>query len=1084
MDILKITSKLFKQIDDKDLLKTEESLTHIENIPDICIEFFVFIKTIKYELKTTLDENPVILKLAVLNTLLNTIASHQSVSQQTIEELEKKRTAYVGQLAKVGIKNHLSENQVGTFFIVFLEFGKKLSIMKSTSTMRGMIKINAQTDHDLKKNTESANIEDIITEIIKQLSDVAMTLAYKKNYNYPLITSLYCCLSLHSLFPSFIDAIQFVEIIRRLYQEKRNIEELAAAFLLYANIHIKREMKGNVIELAELAQQHVNKNSILEKISKKLINDTALEELKITSNNLFVNYLEISLRDYKININYLLKLKSDYPENIKFIKEALIDLSSFQKEILLWDDAVETEKQICELNSKPSDKITLKNNISDIRESQEIYEATELKINQIYADTKNHLDETLSSINKKIKQCMKSEVTRSINFFSRIWLPKKYNKVALIIPVGNWKLISLAKDNYSINSEYVLLGEGEDDWSKILTINKINTDVNNGFQSIKENFKNLWLSKILNAKFQLIENKENFVTICQDQNVESCCFTIEILDDIFIGSRLLKCQIIRSKDELFMFLLETRGALEYITNQLHALETIEMKKILIDDNELNVENILKIYATAESNVMKVFHNEVFVPGKSELIKRLFWFRNLCKNAIFKRSYCSISNIISQCVNSPSVISFYIDSLDDIRRRFDLIPEGTSSGLNFEEFIISLSIKKSPKISPELYIKLFIKMIQNHTDSEGNVWFLRVIKLINLSLPGFIPNFQNKEFINLIMNCRNRAFYDFLSNERHEDIVNMDLELLLIIGKADWGYEESVKTEIIFSLYHKIKEIIEHHNLDQYYSYRAEIILPESLTGGRLVHRAFFAKPLKELLGGKPLCHFIYDSPLHIYYFRPLDSSNDLYIKNQFPSELSGMIEKIPGKRSDEGFLSLESILSVGLPSTIQAIGGTVDNLGALQFFHLNSDGDDNWKNIVGGYLSEMSTAKINNERKAAKIIIFVPSASEGVLWEMEQILEKNLLDLVYFIMPPEEAIDKSEYDWESYRHLWKKLNFPEFPNYNNDGCFFRWDEHLKNWKTYPFSSIWNGNFHHTIRNHANLLAEKVHYSYSSFLDLV
>lgn len=86
-----------------------------------------------------------------------------------------------------------------------------------------------------------------------------------------------------------------------------------------------------------------------------------------------------------------------------------------------------------------------------------------------------------------------------------------------------------------------------------------------------------------------------------------------------------------------------------------------------------------------------------------------------------------------------------------------------------------------------------------------------------------------------------------------------------------------------------------------------------------------------------------------------------------------------------------------------------------------------WKETVGQLI------------QAADGIAILPGLTEGVLWEVRQIVEANKVDVTKFVMPYGNTPDHGEKDlWDKYRMRYAELGF-HFPPYSSDGMLMQFD---------------------------------------------
>ena len=127
----------------------------------------------------------------------------------------------------------------------------------------------------------------------------------------------------------------------------------------------------------------------------------------------------------------------------------------------------------------------------------------------------------------------------------------------------------------------------------------------------------------------------------------------------------------------------------------------------------------------------------------------------------------------------------------------------------------------------------------------------------------------------------------------------------------------------------------------------------------------------------------------LFYLRPLGTARRELMPNRFPARFKTTY----GRQILPDTISIEAALQAALVSSFQtqALGGPIDIFGMGRGTVLARDADG-WKGM----------AKINMEHAAW--ICVLPGDSEGLAWELEEILRQGAASRTIFILPPKETI--------------------------------------------------------------------------------
>ena len=186
----------------------------------------------------------------------------------------------------------------------------------------------------------------------------------------------------------------------------------------------------------------------------------------------------------------------------------------------------------------------------------------------------------------------------------------------------------------------------------------------------------------------------------------------------------------------------------------------------------------------------------------------------------------------------------------------------------------------------------------------------------------------------------------------------------------------------------------------------------------------------------------------LFYLRPLGTARRELMPNRFPASFKTTY----GRQLLPDTISIEAALQAALVSSFQtqALGGPIDIFGMGRGTVLARDADG-WKGM----------AKINMEHAAW--ICVLPGDSEGLAWELGEILRQGAASRTIFILPPKETIGAPPMSPAAHARLGaigftlpKDLE-PGFVFVGPDGGF---DRRL------PFEWLWDGRLEAELRGHA------------------
>ena len=139
---------------------------------------------------------------------------------------------------------------------------------------------------------------------------------------------------------------------------------------------------------------------------------------------------------------------------------------------------------------------------------------------------------------------------------------------------------------------------------------------------------------------------------------------------------------------------------------------------------------------------------------------------------------------------------------------------------------------------------------------------------------------------------------------------------------------------------------------------------------------------------------------NLLFLRPLTTARAVRLENRFthPERFAVRFEPEPAR------FTLETAIYRALAEHLSfwSIAGHSDGTGASRMFVLGGDG---WKDLA---LAQFDRADV---------ILFVPSGSPGVRWEIEMLLAKALMTKALFLMPPHAPDYDVEGLWNSARRL-------------------------------------------------------------------
>jgi len=108
-----------------------------------------------------------------------------------------------------------------------------------------------------------------------------------------------------------------------------------------------------------------------------------------------------------------------------------------------------------------------------------------------------------------------------------------------------------------------------------------------------------------------------------------------------------------------------------------------------------------------------------------------------------------------------------------------------------------------------------------------------------------------------------------------------------------------------------------------------------------------------------------------------------------------------------------------------------------------SAGTTTWQTIVRSGIEE------------SRFVFIVPSDSDGVRWEVQQITSMGMLAHTLWVMPPADAFPSGEREWELGRTGLAPLGV-QLPPFQREGAFVILDGQGSVRKLVPFGALWNG----------------------------
>ena len=173
----------------------------------------------------------------------------------------------------------------------------------------------------------------------------------------------------------------------------------------------------------------------------------------------------------------------------------------------------------------------------------------------------------------------------------------------------------------------------------------------------------------------------------------------------------------------------------------------------------------------------------------------------------------------------------------------------------------------------------------------------------------------------------------------------------------------------------------------------------------------------------------------VVFLRPLETAGRLLVRNEFRDQASFRFRFDVNPDT----ITIEMVLTFALfeKYRVQAIGGRPEAFGTSRVMSIG----DVWREAFGLSV-EMAT-----------LVLIVPSASEGMRWELNELQRRGLLAKCLFVQPP----DSTEFD---VRALWAGASDAlrhvgvEVPPFDERGLLFRVDPSGKTAETFPFALVW------------------------------
>ena len=175
----------------------------------------------------------------------------------------------------------------------------------------------------------------------------------------------------------------------------------------------------------------------------------------------------------------------------------------------------------------------------------------------------------------------------------------------------------------------------------------------------------------------------------------------------------------------------------------------------------------------------------------------------------------------------------------------------------------------------------------------------------------------------------------------------------------------------------------------------------------------------------------------LLFLRPLTTARALRLVNRFthPERFAVRFEPEPAR------FPLETALyrSLAEQFSFWSVAGHADGTGASRMFVLGGEG---WKDLA---LTQFDRTDV---------ILFVPSDSAGVRWEIETLAGRALMTKVVFLMPPQAPDYDVEGLWDGARRL-LSMHAIEAPAWEPSGLFFAVDAAGQVDWTLPFDALWD-----------------------------
>jgi hypothetical protein len=195
---------------------------------------------------------------------------------------------------------------------------------------------------------------------------------------------------------------------------------------------------------------------------------------------------------------------------------------------------------------------------------------------------------------------------------------------------------------------------------------------------------------------------------------------------------------------------------------------------------------------------------------------------------------------------------------------------------------------------------------------------------------------------------------------------------------------------------------------------------------------------RELMGGEVIVPEGFDDrktlgPL--IYLRPLMTSGRLILPNRFkdPAGLTVQYEREPEEMTLEGVLN--RILAEHF--SVVTLGGRPEGYGPSRIVIR-----DNWKQVFDFVLRD------------CVLIMIVPHVSGGVRWEVEQLLDREVLDKTLVVMPPRSAHFDAGAMWAEGSELFAGLGL-HLPPYDDEGMFMLLGADGDVSESWSFNVVWS-----------------------------